>query len=307
MYPQIKKNLLLLISLLLLTILMQQSFTHTKKEIANVSEATQEPVPIHLSVAPEINASAYLVRLMENTKTVFLSKNPTKPLPPASLTKILTCIIAQDELALQDQITFTDDAKSIAEKRSSVASGESFSRDDVVGFAMVGSANDAAMALAEAVGKKRGGESYHDRLLLFRASMIEKARSIGLFNSTFQNPTGLDEPAHFSTAEDLAALAEYAWVHHPDIWSMSRNLEFSATSLQGHHYTIANTNELLREFPALLGGKTGLTDSAKGTLILLYPVKNRGTVLIVILGSEDRFGDGRKLIQWFERNDEYTQ
>lgn len=302
MYLQIKKNLLPCISLLFLTLLIQQSLVHTKKEVANVAEAVLQPVLTHLAPAPEINALAYLVRFLGETKTVLLSHDSLKPLPPASLTKILTSVIAEEELAPMDQIIFTNDAKGIAEKRSSVALEESFVRDDAVGFAIVGSANDAAMALAEAVGKKMGGESYQDRLILFRKSMIEKARAIRLFNSTFQNPTGLDETAHYSTAEDLATLVEYTWIHHSDIWNMSRTLEFSATSIQGHSYTMANTNELLREFPALLGGKTGLTDSAKGTLILLYPVKNNGIVVIVILGSEDRFGDGKKLIQWLENS-----
>lgn len=298
----IKKNVLLCISFLILTLMVQQSLVHTKKEVANVAEAVVQPVLTHLSLAPEINALAYLVRFLGETKTILLSRDSFKPLPPASLTKILTSVIAREELASADQIIFTAHAKGIAEKRSSVIREESFARDDAVGFAIVGSANDAAMALAEAVGRKMGGESYQDRLILFRKSMIEKARAIGLFNSTFQNPTGLDETAHYSTAEDLATLAEYVWMYHSDIWNISRTLEFSATSLQGHLSTMVTTNELLREFPALLGGKTGLTDSAKGTLILLYPVKNNEVVVIVILGSEDRFGDGRKLIQWLENS-----
>lgn len=299
----IKKNLLPLISLLFLIVLVSQSFIYAKKEVADVAGAVpSEPILTRPASVPEINASAYLVRVLGDTKTALLSRESLKPLSPASLTKILTSVIAEEMLMPEDEIIFTIDAKRIAEKRSAVALGESILRDDAIGFAIVGSANDAAMALAEAVGRKMGGESYQDRLILFRTRMIEKARAIGLFNSTFQNPTGLDEPAHFSTAEDIAILAEYVWIHHPDIWKTSRIFDFSATSLQGHSYAIKNTNELLREFPALLGGKTGLTDSARGTLLLLYPIKNNGTALIVILGSEDRFGDGRKLIQWLENS-----
>ena len=131
--------------------------------------------------------------------------------------------------------------------------------------------------------------------------MNKKAGEIGLRNSSFKNPTGLDEADHLSTAEDLALLSEYTWRNYPQLWTLTRSPQSTIFSSAGQTYQIANTNELLEEFPAILGGKTGFTDNAKGNLILLYPIKKSGDVaIIVILRSEDRFGDGRKIIQWLE-------
>ena len=120
-------------------------------------------------------------------------------------------------------------------------------------------------------------------------------------HSHFENPTGLDAESHAASAEDLARLAEYIARRHPELLEIARTREVTVRSRSGGEYAITNTNELLSEFPALLGGKTGLTDKAKGTLLLWYPAGEK-TALIVILGSDDRFGDGRKLIRWIEDN-----
>jgi D-alanyl-D-alanine carboxypeptidase len=77
-------------------------------------------------------------------------------------------------------------------------------------------------------------------------------------------------------------------------------MDADITSMGDRAYHIEATNQLLSEFPALRGGKTGLTDFAKGALILLYPVRPDRTAVIIILGSDDRFADGRNLIHWLE-------
>lgn len=259
-----------------------------------------EPPPRMLPPEPEINAHAYLVRII-GEDTPLLMRRAEKSLPPASLTKILTSVIALEELPPETKISFSKDAKNTEPKISDAKLNEIFRKEDVIRFAMIASANDAAVALAEAVGKQKGAHTFIDAIHNFVVLMNDKARALGLFNSSFENPTGLDQKNHRTSAEDLARLIEYIWYYHPDLWEISRTKETIVYSDSQKEHTIQNTDELLREFPAIRGSKTGLTDEAKGALILLYPVKPDKTALAVILGSENRFEDGRRIIQWIEK------
>lgn len=260
--------------------------------------------PSRVIPQPQLSAQAYLVKII-GEEGALLSQRSWKPLPPASLTKILTALMAYEELPSAEKIKFSIEAKRVEEKTSSAKAGEIFARNDAIRFALVGSANDAALALAERVGEQMGGATFEDRVNLFVRKMNERAQALGLLNSEFKNPTGLDEEGHLSTAEDLARLAEYIWLRRRDLWENSRIISAEVLSEGGNIHQVMTTNDLLKEFPAILGGKTGFTDRAKGTLILLYPVRPDKVAVIVILGSADRFGDGRKIIQWLETS--FTQ
>lgn len=237
---------------------------------------------------------------MIGDKSPLLMQDASKQMRPASLTKILTSLLAIEELDPNAPVIFSIFAKAAGEKESLVPAGEAFVRDDAIHFAVIESANDAAVALAEAVGRKRGAFSFEDAMLLFKQAASQKAKLLSMTNSQFENPTGLDDDNHYTTAEDLFRLVSYVWENHREIWDFSRLSYADIKSLRGIAYHIVATNQLLSEFPALRGGKTGLTDAAKGALILLYPVKPDRTAVIIILGSEDRFEDGRKLILWLE-------
>lgn len=250
---------------------------------------------------PQLSSRSYIVRIIGEKKNLF-SRLSWKPMPPASLTKILTALLAYEELSSGERIRFSEEARRVEGKVSSAKAGEIFARNDVIRMALVGSTNDAALVLAEAVGKKRGGVAFEDQIRLFVGRMNERARELGMKNSEFKNPTGLDEDGHLSTAEDLALLVEYMWLHYRSLWESSRLISVEVSSENGNIHKIVNTNELLKEFPAILGGKTGFTDEARGTLVLLYPIRSAKVAIIVILGSDDRFGDGRKIIRWLEEN-----
>ncbi len=274
------------------------------RESRHTAVATAEETPTVKKNIPEpnIDAEAYLVRLFGDIRPL-LSRRPEKRLAPASLTKILTAAVAREELEATDKIRLSNDSKLRAEPKLSAApAGEIFFRDDAIRLALINSANDAALALAEAAGENKGGGTFEDRIKTFVDLMNNRARVLGMRNSSFRNPTGLDEESHLSTVENLADLAEYAWYNHRQIWEISRNIETKIYSVSGREYSLFNTNILLKEFPAILGGKTGFTDEAKGALLLIYPVRPRGAAAIIILGSEDRFEDGRKLIQWLEES-----
>lgn len=276
---------------------------------------------------PEISAQAYFVRLLNGGRAL-LERRSGKELPPASIMKILTALVARERLESGEEVFFSPYAKTPKEpdeKMSDIVAGETLLRDDAIRAALVMSANDAASALAETVGKKFGGNTSEERIEKFVQFMNERGKSIGMTRSRFINPHGLDASApercnmqkqkeethlprecdtsklgNLTTARDLARLAEHIWYAYPDIWDILRMREVSLVTNEKRMYSMMSTNALLAEYPGLLGGKTGFTDNANGTLILLYPVKTGQVAIIVILGSDDRFGDGRKIIQWLE-------
>lgn len=249
---------------------------------------------------PDIAAEGYLVRMMSEDRPL-LERRADKPLPPASITKLLTALIARGELGRDERVEISASAKAVGEKQSSAPVGETFRRDDAIRLALIESANDAATALAEAVGRRRGGFSPEHRLKIFQVLLAERAAGIGLGSSRFRNPTGIDEKSHSATSRDLAKLLEYLWQNDRELLQMTRTREASARSEQGREHLLKNTNILLAEFPAILAGKTGTVDEETGTLVLLYPVRPDAVAAVVILKSPDKFGDGRKIIQWLEK------
>ncbi len=235
-------------------------------------------------------------------RMILFSQRAAKRLAPASLTKLMTAAVAAEYLAPDEIIVFSDEAKAVEKRLSSAPAGEVFLRDEAVRLALISSANDAALALADAVGRRLGRVSYRDRIELFVQLMNRTASRWGLANTRFRSPTGLDLADQYTSAEDLSQMAIRLLAHHPELWEMTRQYTETVFSWQRRQYPIQNTNELLTEFPALSGGKTGFTDEAGGALLLLYPVEPDQVAIIVILKSDDRFGDGRKIIKWLEDN-----
>lgn len=276
-------------------------FTAPEKQVGSISAGLQKPEPriILAEPYPELTAHSYIVRLIGASKP-FLYQREWKAYAPASLTKLLTVVIAREELPQEAPILFSEAAKNVEPKLSPVEAGESLIRDDAIRLALMESYNDAAGALALTVEKEKNGYFSDPLFFSFSELMNRKAEMLGLDDSAFINPSGLDEEGHYASAEDLARLAEYIWLNHRDLWEIMRTINAVVYTDQGRAIQVKNTNELLEEFPALLGGKTGLTNNAKGALLFLYPVRPNNIAITVILGSEDRFEDARKIIHWLE-------
>ncbi|MBI2121553.1 MAG: D-alanyl-D-alanine carboxypeptidase [Candidatus Sungbacteria bacterium] len=272
----------------------------SKSDIASETTVLQTPVPSPVFFQPpELSAHAYFIKIIGDERPL-AAQREWKKLAPASLTKILTALIAREELTQSEAIAISEYAKNTEDKRSPLQAGDALWRDDLMRLVLIPSYNDAALALAEKVGERYGGITPDERIEKFVGIMNKRAELLGLKNSSFKNPSGLDARGHEMNAEDIVRLAEYVWQNQRPLWDMTRTAEITIRSLSGIEMAVKNTNELLQEFPALLGGKTGLTDNAKGTLLLFYPMRPDRIVIIVLLGSEDRFGDGRKIIQWLE-------
>jgi len=158
------------------------------------------------------------------------------------------------------------------------------------------SSNDATAALTEVIGKKA-----------FVDLMNLEAKNLELENTYFVDAIGLDPdvpdgPINHSTAEDSAKLAIYLLEDKPKILGILSLSEFNLYLANGmFHHKIKNTNELLGEIPNIIAGKTGWTPEAEGCLLLVTKMpQSKGIAINVVLGSSDRFGEMKKLVEWLK-------
>ena len=271
-------------------------FSFSEHRFSSAKQINSEP-QIILPPAPVLSAHAYLVQIIGDSKPI-LKQRAWKPLPPASITKLITALLARELFSENTEIIISKEAKAVGEKISKLEVGTSMRRDEAIKAMLVESANDIAYATGEVVAMQ--ADPYVENKKQILADMMNaKAKMLGMAHTSLLNPTGLDEEGHKTSAEDLFLLSQYLWYNDPWVWEITRNSEATVFTDRGE-YTAVSTNVLLQEFPALRGGKTGLTDAAKGTLVLLYPLRNGKTAIVIILGSDDRFEDGRKIIHWLD-------
>lgn len=183
---------LVLSSLLLFSFLQNREVA--KNDTAFYAQAlntkANRPAPL-LSPSPDLSAQAYLVKILGDGE-ILLQTRKDKILPIASLTKLFTSQLAYERLDQNELIIISEEVKKEQEKLSNVKIGEEFLRDDAIKFAMIESDNDFALALAERAGGKLGGENFKDRVKIFVNLMNQRVKELGLMNSSFINPTGLD-------------------------------------------------------------------------------------------------------------------
>ncbi len=223
--------------------------------------------------APKVNARAYLV-MNAVTGDVLTSKNANARLPIASITKLMTVDIALQHLSVDRYVTVSAQAARVGEESAGLRAGERILVGDLVRAALIQSANDAANALADAAS---GGNRP-----LFIDWMNQEARDLGLTQTHFARPDGLDAPGHYSSARDVTRLAQWA-MGMPEVRSAVR-LRRSTIS-RGR--VLTSWNDLLGTFPGVAGVKTGHTDDAGWCQVAFY---SRGGLRLyaTILGSPSR-------------------
>jgi D-alanyl-D-alanine carboxypeptidase (penicillin-binding protein 5/6) len=238
-----------------------------------------------LPARPSIKASAfYLIELKSGR--VLLEKDATRRLPPASLTKVMTALVAM-ELASPEQVVQVDRRALVHRSSLKLRAGEQFFLRDLLTAMLVTSANDACEAIAWHV----GGDA--DR---FVTIMNERARTLGLKNTHFANACGFDAPSHYSTAADLAKLTEQA-LQVPAISMMVRTITRDITSVDGaRQVSLYSTNELLLD-PDVNGVKTGYTSKA-GLCLIASMFKDGHRLLLVGLNVKDRWEQATSLLRY---------
>jgi len=226
-----------------------------------------------LAAPPNPEARAFLV-VNASTGEVLAQRAPHARVPIASITKLMTVLVALEHAKLSDVVRVDRNAARVGESTINLRAGERISVHDLVAASLIQSANDAAVALARYVG--------HGSTPAFVALMNAKARELGLHDTHFVRPDGLDEPGEVSSAADVVKLAEVA-MHNPTI----RRIVGERSAIISGDRHLTTWDDLLGSFPGLIGVKTGHTDNAGWCQVAA--VRGDGlTVYTAILGSPSR-------------------
>ncbi len=245
---------------------------------------------------PIISAQAALAVDLDSRVSLY-EKNPDSPLLPASTTKIITALVALEYYPL-DLVLKVHEVK-IDGQKMGLVKGERITVESLLYGLLVYSANDAAEVLAENFpASPAGGPGGRD---LFIAAMNIKAKELNLSHSRFNNPTGLDGNGHVSTARDLILVSEVA-MRDPVFAKIVGTKQIIVKSIDGKVvHNLRNINELLGSVEGVLGVKTGWTENARENLVT-YLERDGKKIMIVLLGSQDRFGETTELIDWIFAN-----
>jgi len=270
--------------------------TQKKKVVAKASTPARKPVrhvalnddPAHLA----IQSSAAVV-IDQNSGKVLVEKQPDAVVPIASITKLMTAMVVIDAgLDLGEVIAISaDDIDDLKGTRSRLPVGTTMTRETAMLLALMSSENRAANAL---------GRHYPGGIHAFVQAMNRKARSLGMFDSRFEEPTGLSSN-NVSTAHDLARMVTAA-ARYPQIRMYSTTAE-AKLELNGRIQTFGNTNALVRSDNWHIGlSKTGYISEAGRCLVMQAWVADK-PVIIVLLDSQGkmtRVGDANRIKRWME-------
>ncbi len=248
------------------------------------------PLPVYgafTGAPPPVTAESWL--LYDDTfDEVLAEHNADERRPMASTTKIMTALVALELADLDEEVTISERAAGVGESEANLVVGETWTIRELLTAMLVRSANDAAVAVAEAV-----GGSIED----FVGMMNTKALELGLEDTQFANPHGLDAPGHFTTARDLLSLARTA-MENPVFATLVRTRTVRLPNApDGTERIVRNTNELLGTYPGAIGVKTGYT--GKAGLVLVAAAERSGRRLYaVVMGSTDSFSDASALLDY---------
>ncbi len=249
-----------------------------------------EPLlPTSLGVSPpELTAHGVFVMDLDSGLILY-DKNPHLRLKPASLTKIMTSMVALDYFQEDDILKVKNGQNSIG-NTAKLLKGDQLNASDMLYALLVPSGNDAAVTLAE---------NYPGGYIAFLKRMNEKVTELGLKDTHFVNVSGIESPNHYTSAYDIAMISRSA-LTRLSFSNIVSTKSITLNSLKGHKYPLASTNILLGR-PDVLGVKTGWTPEAGECLVILVERDNH-KVLISLLNSTDRFGEGKRLIDWTYKN-----
>jgi len=243
---------------------------------------------------PEISAKSAVVISFKNQSEegrVIFQKNADQVLPIASLTKIMTAIIAVENFNLDEVIKVSKSSISAVGDKGGLIRGEELRIEDLLQIMLIESSNDAATTLASDNPRITPSE--------FINLMNSKAKELELLNTYFIDSAGLDIKNQSSILE-LAKITNYS-LKFPIIWDILKMPSATVYSIDNKFvHNLINTNKLLEKFPLLKGGKTGYTIEAGGCMITVSGIKNinNNYLIAIILGSGQREIDMENLLNW---------
>jgi D-alanyl-D-alanine carboxypeptidase (penicillin-binding protein 5/6) len=217
-------------------------------------------------------ASAYVVK---RDGALLWAGQPDARLPPASLAKLMTSLLALEHGRLDETVTIGKGVLRATGTRIGLKPGEKLRAGDLLAAAVVRSANDACRALADHLDKD------------FVARMNERAAALKLANTRFMDPCGHDREGQYASAADLALIAEQV-MRHEEYLRLARLERISFKSLDGRAFSLRNTNALIGRYEGAIGLKTGYTDGAGNCLVALAE-RDGVRVLAVLLNAPNRW------------------
>jgi len=239
--------------------------------------------------APQVTARAALVKFLNPSNETYYKTsyelNAAERWPLASLTKLMTAIVALEKIGKEKRIMITEEAITLSGTFKIFNVGDVFTVYDLIKTLLIVSRNDAATAMADFYGENN-----------FIMAMREKAEELDMNETAFSDPTGLSV-FNQSTIKDIEKLINYIINSQPLIFEIARQKEIEITEINtGKTIKLTNIIQFAGQND-FLGGKSGQTDEAKGNLVSLFEYKNR-PLLIIVLGTEDRFGQTKILYEW---------
>lgn len=245
-----------------------------------------------------LSAEAWLL-VEDSTGLIISAKNADQRMYMASITKMMTCLLALENGNLDDSIKITPDVYTTSDARVKV--GDGYTMGNMIREMMMLSDNNAAYALAKYV----GGDT-----LTFYRMMNEKAAYLGMNDTHFANPNGMPNDSNYSTAYDLLRLSRYC-MRNPAFAEIVSTASADIPLLDGRHLPCQNTNALLRRYEGCIGIKTGFTRQA-GNCLASAATRDGFTLYLILLKSKSyasRFSEsatlldyGFQVIETFQKN-----
>ena len=250
-----------------------------------------------LSQLSLVASSAFAIDV--HSGQVFYEKEAEKKRPLASITKLMTALVAKEIIEEGEIVPITAAAVEQAGE-SGLTVGERFSYQKLSDLVLLSSSNDGAYALSATAGAALNPSAPD---AAFVKAMNVRARELGLTSTTFRNPTGLDisedEAGAYGTAKDVAELMSYVLKNYPELLEETTKSESWIASQDGEMHEANNTNLVIGEIAKVIGSKTGYTTLAGGNLVVAFDAGLDRPVVAVVLGSsyQGRFSDMVKLVE----------
>jgi D-alanyl-D-alanine carboxypeptidase len=267
--------------------------------VAPAAVATSTPRATFTLGMPLFSKSAYVYDMA--TGKVLFDRNGEMQLPLASLTKLMTALVASNKLSDTDNVAVTPEALG-EDGASPFSAGEKWNFKNLLGVTLVSSSNDGAHAIAGAAGalyllSAPQETSDSQNVSAFVGAMNDEAKKLNLTQTYFLNPTGLDETTGqsgaYGSAEDVSTLLSYIIRNKPALLEDTPEPTVALPDNSGVVASVKNTDISIGKFPGLIASKTGYTDLAGGNLAIAFDAGLAHPIIIVVLGSteEGRFVD----------------
>ena len=269
----------------------------TEVKVENQLASTNTKPPQKIESLQLIGESAFVWDVTE--QRILYQKNADAVLPLASITKLMTALVAYELVPDDTVVTVSKDA-SMQQSGGNLKEGERFKIKDLADFALISSYNSASYTMADSVGKSLGDG---DSVVQFVDGMNIRAKELELNSLEFLNPTGLDisdaKAGAFGSARDVSFLVEYILKNHPQILASTILQNARFYNLNGDYHDARNTNSIVYDIPNIRGSKTGYTDLAGGNLTVVFDAGYNRPIIVTVLGStlNGRFSDVKTMIQ----------